>query len=153
MQLKNVLITGIMVVMSSVLFTCGQNYSDNHHQDMMNDGHMGGGSMMDRQDEQQGNSGMMDGTPGENGGMGGGMQGQQGTLSDETPTQPESLDRLESRQRAISYLESTGNTNYVLGDARERSATFVYPVLRRADSSRVATLVVDRNTGQVRTEQ
>lgn len=153
MQLKHIGSLGFALTILFLLLSCGQNDADNHHQDMMNDNHMGGESMMDRQDGQQGNTGMMDGTPGENDGMTRGMQGQQGTPSDETPVPPESLDRLESRERAMNYLESTGNTTYILGDAREGPAAFEYPVLRRADSSRVATLVVDKNTGQVRTEQ
>lgn len=142
MELKNALMTGIILVTSSVLFTCGQNYSNNGHGDMMNDGHMGGGSMMDRQDARQGNGGM----------TGGGMQGQQGGIS-EQPDPAGTLDRSDARQQAADYLESTGNTNYFIGEGTEQSNAFVYPILRQADSSRVATLIVDRSTGQVQSER
>lgn len=143
MQFKSVFITGIILVITFTLFTCDQFSSNNHHGDMMNGGHMGGGSMMDRQNTSRDNGGM----------MGGGMQGQQGGISNERQGLSALLDRSDSRQQAVDYLESTGNTDYFLGDGTERSNTVVYPVLRQADSSRVATLIVDRNTGQVRTER
>jgi len=143
MQLKNILIPGSILVTSFVFFTCGQFSSNDHHGDMMNNGHMGGSSMMDRQNPSQGNGGM----------MGGGMQGPQGGISNERQGPAALLDRSKTRQRAVDYLESTGNTAYLLGDGTERSNTVVYPVLRQADSSRVATLIVDRRTGQVQTER
>jgi len=121
------------------------NIDQNHHRDMMNDGRMGSG-MMQEQSRQNGQSGIMDGEDG--------ASGMRGGLRENTPqnysrqsSQPLTSER--ARSLAQQYLESTGNTGFILGEGSEANSNYEFPLLLRSDSSRVASLLVDKRTGAV----
>lgn len=137
------LITGILAI-AFVLVSCNTN--QNHHGNMMNDGRMGGG-MMQRSDR-NGQSGMM-GNQGEQSGMSRNQNGQQNY--GQQSAQPLTPER--ARSMAQQYLESTGNTRFILGKGTATNSDYKFPLLMRSDSSRVASLLVNKQTGAVSSKQ
>ena len=119
----------MLVAMIIAVTSCNSNQNQ-HHRNMLNDDHMGGG-MMQRQSGRPGSS-----HQGERIGAGQQLAGESGT--------PE-----QARLLAQHYLESTGNTSFILGKGRETDSSFSFPLLRQSDSSRVASLIVDKQTGVV----
>jgi len=140
------LITGILAI-AFVLVSCNTN--QNHHGDMMNDGRMGGG-MMQGQSRQNGQSGMMGGQNGQSGMQGGVRQNDQQNYGQQS-AEPLTAERAKSL--AQQYLESTGNTGFMLGAASETNSDYEFPLLMRSDSSRVASLLVNKQTGAVSSQQ
>ena len=119
-------LTGI-IVLTFAISACNID-QNRHHRDMMNDGHMGDGM------------------------MGGSQQsGQQFSQDPKSGNEQVTYDR--ARTLAQLYLESTGNTNFILGEGQEGNSGYEFPLLVHADSSRVASLLVDKQTGEVSSQK
>jgi len=128
----------------------------------------GGGAMMGRGGGGMG-GGMMGrgGTMGRGGMMGrgggamrggGGMMGQgQAGMERETTDLAKvrrnrvPITRAEVERMAREYLGSTGRTDVNLGRVRETPDAFEVPLLSKATGTRIATLYIDKDTGDVGT--
>lgn len=130
------LVTGIFIF-AFTLISCNTN--QNQHGNMRNDGRMGGG--------------MMQGRSGQNGqsGMQGGLRQNDQHNSGQQSAQPLTADR--ARSLAQQYLESTGNTGFILGKLTETNYDYEFPLLTKSDSLQVAGLMVNKQTGAVSSKQ
>lgn len=139
-----VFITGILAL-AFALNACNTN--QNRGRGGMMGGRGMGGGMMQRSGG-NGQSGMM----GNRGGQTGRSKNQYGQQNyGQQSAQPLTPER--ARSMAQQYLESTGNTGYVLGKETETNSEYEFPLLMRSDSSRVASLMVNKQTGAVSSRQ
>jgi len=82
----------------------------------------------------------------------GGMMGsfQSGQRTETSRNFQQNINEKKAYEFAQAYLQSTGNTDYKIGKSRERDGGFEFPLIRKSDGIRVASLFVDKKTGNVR---
>lgn len=143
MQVKRLIFIGIVAVVPLLILSCGNDHHGDMGDGMMEDGHMGSGGMMgDRQ-------GMMGDTMGS--GQGGMMGG--GQMQSDGQRKQQALTMEQARQRAEEYLQNTGNTSLKIGAGTDRANEYEFPVIRTSDGSRVASLLVNKTTGKIRSQR
>jgi len=108
-----------------------------------------GGGMMQRSDR-GGQTGMNGSQNGRSEMQGGVQQNGQQNYGQQS-AQPLTPER--ARSMAQQYLESTGNTGFILGKGTETNSDYEFPLLTRSDSSRAASLMVNKQTGAVSSRQ
>lgn len=143
MMLKKMIFIGIVAGIPFLLLRCNNDNHSSMHDRMMEDGHMGSGGMMgDRQ-------GMRGDT------VGSGQQEMMGNSQRQAGSQgiQQPLTLGQAQQRAEEYLLNTGNTSLKIGEGIDRGNEYEFPLTRKSDGERVASLLVDKSTGEVRSQR
>ncbi len=136
MLLKNLIFIAMLAGISLLSLSCGNDHHGDMHDEMMEGGHMGSGGMMG---DTMGSSGKE-------------MMGErQMQANGQNMQQPLTL--AQARQRAEEYLQNTGNRSLKIGKGADLGDEYEFPLTRKSGGSRVASLLVNKSTGEVRSQR
>jgi hypothetical protein len=125
-----------------ILLSACNNDRNNMHERMGRNGQMGSGGMMNGREFMNDSS----------------AEGRRGmSIQNQRPAEKTSISEEltidQARLLAAKYLKKTGNTSLVIGNGSEQGDIFEFPLLQKDNNQKAASLVVDKHTGIVHSEQ